>query len=116
MRRHRRAAAGLVAVILALAGVVAAVTPALADADGSAPGGTPAASASAWTDFAAAGEHSLVIVPVYWTPPDAQTTTTLRVLARQTGDYWSEQTGGAVAVPDAKISVFDWLPIPDPVT
>jgi hypothetical protein len=88
----------------------------LADTDGPAPVVGPAAVGSAWTDFAAAGEHTLVIVPVYWTAPDAQTTTTLRALARQTGDYWSEQTGGAVTVPDAKISVFNWLRIPDPVT
>jgi hypothetical protein len=104
VRLVRRAAAGLVAVTLGLAGAVSAVAPA------------SAAVAATWTDFAAAGEHTLAVVPVYWTAPDAQTTTTLRALARQTGDYWSEQTGGAITIPDAKITVFDWLRIPDPVT
>jgi hypothetical protein len=113
-RRSRRAAEGLLAVVLGLVGAVSGVTPAFADSP-PAVGGSPAV-APAWTDFAAAGEHSLAIVPVYWTAPDAQTPTTLRALARQTGDYWSEQTGGAVTIPDAKITVFNWLRIPDPGT
>jgi hypothetical protein len=66
--------------------------------------------------FVAAGEHTLVVLPVFWTAPDAQTRTSLHALARQVGDYWSEQTSGTLTVPDASITVHDWMRIADPVT
>ncbi|GAB1645609.1 hypothetical protein [Krasilnikovia sp. MM14-A1259] len=74
------------------------------------------AAGAAYSNFDAAGEHTVVVLPVYWTAPDAQTTTSLRALARQMGDYWSEQTNGAITVPEAKITVRDWMSIADPVT
>ena len=70
----------------------------------------------AQADFAAAGPHTLVVLPVYWTAPDAQTTTSLGALADKVGDYWSEQTSGALTVPDTSITVHDWMRIADPVT
>src|SRR3954451_21169268 len=105
MRPPVRASTAVLAAVLLLPGAGAAHASA---ADRYAAVGSPR------TDFAAAGAHTLVVLPVYWTAPDAQTTTTLRGLARQVGDYWTEQTGGAITVPDAKITVNDWTRIPDP--
>src|SRR5690349_3359920 len=93
MRLFVRAAAAALAAVFLLPGADAAY------ADG------PAAVGAGQPDFNAAGQHTVVILPVYWTAPDAQTTTSLRAHARQLGDYWSEQTNGALTVPDANITV-----------
>src|SRR3954452_10847973 len=105
MKLSVRAAVAVLVAVLPLLGAGAAYA-----------GESDTVAATGTFDAPAAGQHTLVVLPVFWTAPDAQTTTSLRALARQVGDYWSEQTGGAVTVPDANITVHDWMPIPDPVT
>ena len=60
---------------------------------------------------AATGSHTLTVVPVYWTEKDSTTTTSLGNLAKQTAQYWSEQSGGRIAI---STSVRGWTRIPDP--
>lgn len=60
---------------------------------------------------AAIGVHTLVVLPVYWTAPDSATVTTLQGAATRTADYWSEQSGGRIAV---QTQVRGWAPIADP--
>ena len=59
-----------------------------------------------------AGAHTLIVLPVYWTAPDAQTTTTLRTTAGQLASYWNTETAGAITVPT--VDVRDWAPIANP--
>ena len=60
---------------------------------------------------AAVGSHSLTVLPVYWTSPDSTSVATLTSLAATTAQYWSEQSGGRIAV---STSVRGWAQIPAP--
>ena len=60
---------------------------------------------------AAIGVHTLVVLPVYWTAPDSATVTTLQGAATRTAEYWSEQSGGRIAV---QTEVRGWAQISDP--
>jgi Gametolysin peptidase M11 len=59
----------------------------------------------------AAGTHSLVILPVYWTAPDSQTVSSLSALAEQSTRYWAQQSGGGITVSTV---VKPWTRIADP--
>jgi len=58
--------------------------------------------------------HSLVILPVYWTTGPDTDVATLRALGQSTADYWSEQSGGTVAV--QSIDVRGWQPVAAPAS
>ncbi|MDQ1603643.1 MAG: hypothetical protein QOE01_1488 [Actinomycetota bacterium] len=58
------------------------------------------------------GQHSLTVLPVYWSAPDSQTRSSLATTAGAVGSYWTDQTGGTVtfAAPDVR----DWAKIATP--
>ena len=89
------------------------VAAALMAGDATIVGAAPAGPAPV-VSSSSAGAHSLTVVPVYWTAPDAQTPATLRGIAEQTAAYWSEQTAGAITVPT--VDVRPWAAITDPGT
>lgn len=60
---------------------------------------------------AAAGNHTLTVLPVYWTSPDGTSKGTLDGLARQTAQFWAEQSSGRVST---SVSTRDWVRIADP--
>ncbi|NTW42051.1 MAG: DUF4214 domain-containing protein, partial [Cellulomonadaceae bacterium] len=59
----------------------------------------------------ATGAQTLTILPVYWTTPDAATTSSLQGVANATSQYWSEQTAGRLAI---ATDVRGWAKISDP--
>jgi hypothetical protein len=59
------------------------------------------------------GKHTLVVLPVFWSSPDQATTTSLAQLATDTSAYWSEQSGGEIAI---STTVRGWARIADPGT
>lgn len=59
------------------------------------------------------GLHSLVVLPVYWSTPDGATVASLQAAAARTTAYWSEQSGGRIAV---STQVRGWASIADPGT
>lgn len=59
----------------------------------------------------ASGNHSLVVLPVYWASPDDATATTLLRSATGAAEYWERQSGGRV---DVQPVVRDWRPINSP--
>ncbi len=61
---------------------------------------------------AAIGNHTLTVLPVYWTSqPSSPSRSTLASLASQTAQYWGEQSGGRIAIGS---SARDWRSIPNP--
>ncbi|GIF22282.1 hypothetical protein BJ973_002606 [Actinoplanes tereljensis] len=70
---------------------------------------TAARATSAALPTALAGAHELTIVPVTTGTADSTTVGTLTQMGRQLGDFWSAQTSGALTVPDADITVHDWV-------
>lgn len=78
-------------------------------------GVTPLGAAALGATSAASvlGDHTLTVLPVYWNAPDAATTASLDALAKQTAEYWSEQSAGAIAV---AATARDWVRIADPGT
>ncbi|WP_225753646.1 M66 family metalloprotease [Actinotalea sp. Marseille-Q4924] len=69
-----------------------------------------AAAEDAAPTLAAATTRTLLVLPVHWTAPDT-TAANLLTRARETASYWSEQSGGRLAV---TASARDWRSIPDP--
>lgn len=61
----------------------------------------------------AIGSHTLTVLPVYWdaAPPSSPTTSTLKSLADQTAQYWSEQSAGRITTATA---VRAWAKIAPP--
>lgn len=58
------------------------------------------------------GAHTLTVLPVYWDSPDPSAPlSTLTSLAAGTAEYWSQQSGGQIAVTPR---VRDWVRIPNP--
>ncbi len=58
-----------------------------------------------------AGEHTLTVLPVYWTAPDSTTPAQLTTLAQATAQYWSRQSGGTIRT---TATVKPWRQIADP--
>ena len=74
--------------------------------------GSPEPALEPGTADAVVGAHTLTILPVYWTAPDA-TVGALGTLATQTADYWREQSAGRLAI---TTSARDWAAIPAPAS
>ena len=74
--------------------------------------GSPELALEPGTADAVVGAHTLTILPVYWTAPDA-TVGALGTLATQTADYWREQSAGRLAI---TTSARDWAAIPAPAS
>jgi hypothetical protein len=60
---------------------------------------------------AVVGNHTLTVLPVYWSSPDGQTQTSLGSLAAGTAQYWSEQSNGGIRI---TASSRGWAQIADP--
>jgi hypothetical protein len=57
------------------------------------------------------GQHTLTVLPVFFTSKDAATKESLSTLAAATASYWSAQSGGGISI---STSVRDWVQIADP--
>jgi hypothetical protein len=63
------------------------------------PAGTAAASVGGTAPAGfASGQHTLRLVPVYWSTPDSATQSSLQTLADQTAQYWNSQANGRFSV------------------
>src|SRR3954451_603292 len=80
---------------------------------GATPAGTAAGSVAgtAAAGFAS-GQHTLRLVPVYWSAPDSATQSSLQTLADQTAAYWNGQANGKFSVTSATVP--NWIHIPNP--
>jgi hypothetical protein len=63
------------------------------------------------TSVAAAGAHTLTVLPVYWAAPDSATTASLTSLATGTAAYWAEQSDNQINI---STSVQAWKKITNP--
>jgi hypothetical protein len=80
---------------------------------GTAPAGTAAASVAGTSPAGfASGQHTLRLVPVYWSTPDSATQSSLQALADQTTQYWNSQANGRFSV--TTTTVPNWIQIPNP--
>ncbi|NJC71596.1 hypothetical protein HC031_17990 [Planosporangium thailandense] len=57
------------------------------------------------------GQHTLTVLPVYWTAPDSATVQTLKAVADATAAYWAEQSTGRLRVTTA---VHNWTKVAAP--
>ncbi|MDQ1286965.1 MAG: hypothetical protein QG622_530 [Actinomycetota bacterium] len=64
------------------------------------------------TGLTAIGNHTLTVLPIYWTAPDASASQeTLTSLVTATAEYWGEQSGGRIAITP---QVEPWIRVTDP--
>ncbi|WP_407341722.1 hypothetical protein [Pengzhenrongella phosphoraccumulans] len=73
----------------------------------------PAGEAGADATLATVGQHHLTILPVYWSARDAANLASLRTVADQTAQFWSDQSNGQLSI---TTTVNDWAQIADPGT
>ncbi len=57
------------------------------------------------------GSHTLTVLPVYWNAPDTASQPSLDALAKQTAQYWSDQSAGRIAI---TATARPWAQIADP--